>query len=142
MLLKKIAQKIMQSKIEEMQCEINRLRNDALNQSSDWSKTLTHTTDLVQKQQNKIDELNDQIKDLKYQNDILRQYYHLDEEPSEEIQTKMRIDMRCHDLERELDRQRIIVDMAKTIFPLYRYNCISNQFADARTMTNYSCRFW
>lgn len=119
MLLKKIAQKIMQSKIEEMQCEINRLRKDALNQSEDWSKVLKETSDLVKKQQNKIDELNDQIKDLKYQNDILRQYYHLDEEPSEEIQTKMRIDMRCHDLERELDRQRVIVDISRMVFSFF-----------------------
>lgn len=139
MLLKKIAQKIMQSKIEEMQCEINGLRKDALNQSEDWSKTLKETSDLVKKQQNKIDELNDQIKDLKYQNDILRQYYHLDEEPSEEIQTKMRIDMRCHDLERELDRQRVIVDISRIAFPMLP----CNQIANARTMMEYPLyRLW
>ena len=139
MLLKKIAQKIMQSKIEEMQCEINRLRNDALKQSEDWSKTLKETSDLVKKQQNKIDDLNDQIKDLKYQNDILRQYYHLDEEPSEEVQTKMRIDMRCHDLERELDRQRVIVDISRMAFPILP----CNQIANTRTMMEYPLyRLW
>lgn len=139
MLLKKIAQKIMQSKIEEMQCEINRLRKDALNQSEDWSKTLKETSDLVKKQQNKIDDLNDQIKDLKYQNDILRQYYHLDEEPSEEIQTKMRIDMRCHDLERELDRQRVIVDISRMASPILP----CNQIANIRTMMEYPpYRLW
>lgn len=139
MLLKKIAQKIMQSKIEEMQCEINRLRNDALNQSEDWSKILKETSDLAKKQQNKIDDLNDQIKDLKYQNDILRQYYHLDEEPSEEIQTKIRIDMRCHDLERELDRQRVIADISRIAFPILP----CNQIANIRTMMEYPhYRLW
>lgn len=139
MLLKKIAQKIMRSKIEEMQCEINRLRNDALKQSEDCGKTLKETSDLVKKQQNKINDLNDQIKDLKYQNDILRQYYHLDEEPSEEIQTKMRIDMRCHDLERELDRQRVIVDISRMAFPMLP----CNQIANIRTMMEYPpYRLW
>lgn len=130
MLLKKIARKIMQSKIEEMQCEINRLRKDALNQSEDWSKAFKETSDLVKKQQNTIDDLNDQIKDLKYQNDILRQYYHLDEEPSEEIQIKMRIDMRCHDLERELDHQRYITDISRMAISILPYN----QIANIRTM--------
>ena len=139
MILKKIAQKIMQSKIEEMQCEINRLRNDALNQSEDWSKILKETSDLVKKQQNKIDELNDQIKDLKYQNDVLRQYYHLDEEPSEEIRTRMRIDMRCHDLERELDHQRNIADISRMVYPMLSWN----QIADTRTMMGWnSYRLW
>lgn len=138
-MLKKIAQKIMKSKIEEMQCEINRLRKDALNQSEDWSKTLKETSELVKKQQNKIDELNDQIKDLKYQNDILRQYYRLDEEPSEEIQTKMHIDMRCHDLERELDHQRTIADISRIVYPMLSWN----QIADTRTMMGWnSYRLW
>lgn len=125
-ILKKIAQKIMQSKIEEMQCEINKLRNDVLNQSEDWSKSLKEASDLMKKQQNEIDDLNDQIKDLKYQNDILRRYYHLDEEPSEEIQTRIRIDMRCHDLERELDHQRNIADISRIVVPILSCNHIAN----------------
>lgn len=139
MFLKKLARWIMKFEIQEMQNEIKELRSSGLEQSEDWSKTLTHTTDLVQKQQDIIEELNDQIKDLKYQNDILRQYYHLDEEPSEEIQTKMRIDMRCHDLERELDRQRVIVDISRMVFPIRP----CNQIANIRMMMEYPpYRLW
>ena len=143
-MLKKIAQKIMKSKIEEMQNEINELRNNGLKQSEEWSKALKEMADLTQKQKYKIDELNDEIKDLKHQNDMLRQYYHLNEEPSEEVQTKMRIDMRCHDLERELDHQRNIADMAKVTLPLlnYNYDLINNQFANMLTMTKYGGRYW
>ena len=144
MLLKKIARKILKSEIEKMQEEIKDLRKSGIDNTAEINKLMNETVKLTDQYKNTINELNDQIKDLKYQNDLMRQYYHLDEEPSEEIQTRIRIDMRCHDLERELDHQRNIADMAKVTLPLlnYNYGLINNQFANMWTMAKYGGGFW
>ena len=144
MLLKKIARKILKSEIEKMQEEIKDLRKSGIDEMTQIANSMQENVKLTDQYKNTIDELNDQIKDLKYQNDILRQYYHLDEEPSEEIQAKMHIDMRCHNLERELDRQRNIADMVKVTLPLlnYNYGLINNRFANMLTMTKYGGGFW
>lgn len=125
MLLKKIARKILKSEIEKMQEEIKDLRKLGIDNTTQITTLTQETVKLTNQYKNTVNELNDQIKDLEYQNNMLRRYYHLDEEPSEEVQIKMRIDMRCHDLERELDHQRTIADTAKLLSPLVYNNYLS-----------------
>lgn len=137
MLLKKIAQKIMKPKIDELQKEIDDLQKMRNHEFELYTTTENESMELLKKQTKMIEDLKDKIKDLQYQNDILRQYYHLDEEPSEEIQAKIRIDMRCHDLERELDHQRIIADLAgKSIL------ATQSQIANLQTMMMMPMRYF
>lgn len=131
--IKKIARKILRTEIKELQDKITESYQNNLHDSETWSKALKTARDITEIQRREIDELNNEVKDLKYQNGILRQYYHLNEEPSEEIQTKMRIDIRCHDLERELDHQRNIADVAKMALPIFQ----CNQIANMQTMMGY-----
>lgn len=143
-MLKTIARRILKNEIERKDKELKDLRDEnfrLIQTQSDFSyKVLSDTR--AHKQI--IDNLKDEIKDLQYQNEMLRKYYHMDREPSEEEQIKMRIDMRCHDLERELDHQRNIADMAKVTLPLlsYNYGSINNQFVNMLTMTKYGGRYW
>lgn len=121
-MLKTIARRILKNEIERKEKELKDLRDEnfrLIQTQSDFSyKVLSDTR--AHKQT--IDKLNDEIKDLQYQNDMLRKYYHLDREPSEEEQIKMRINMRCHDLERELDHQRNLADTLRMAKPLFYIN--------------------
>ena len=122
MLLKKIARRILKNEIERKEKELKDLRDEnfrLIQTQSDFSSKVLR--DMSAHKQT-IDNLNDEIKDLQYQNEMLRKYYHLDREPSEEEQIKMRIDMRCHDLERELDHQRNLADTLRMAKPLFYIN--------------------
>lgn len=54
--------------------------------------------------------LKNQIEELQSRIDILYQYYRLDDEPTQEERTRMRIDMRVHELEMENLRLKSIAD--------------------------------
>ena len=64
-----------------------------------------------------INELTTKNKDLKERNDILekenavfRQYYHLDEEPSQETKDKMYLDQRYREMDREIIRLQALLE--------------------------------
>ena len=121
-MLKTIARKILKNEIERKDKELKDLRDEnfrLIQTHSDFSNKVLND---MSAHKQIIDNLNDEIKDLEYQNEMLRKYYHLDREPSEEEQIKIRIDMRCHDLERELDHQRNLADTLKMVKPLFYIN--------------------
>ena len=57
--------------------------------------------DVKQKYEKAIQNKDDEIDELKRKIDILYSYYDLDKEASQETKTKMRLDMRIHELEME-----------------------------------------
>lgn len=121
-MIKRLARWILRN---ETNSEIQRLKNEL--------KMYTDAADDIQKeirkQQNQItqktnelsrlhtdyDALKTKCEELKEQNAILRQYYHLDEEPSQETIDKMYLDEKYREQEKELVQLRAYKEMRSSI---------------------------
>lgn len=97
-MLKWIARKILSNEIydykyeiDKLNCELETLKKDVVTLSGRANRC----GDL--ERQNKS--LEKENETLKKENGIFREYYKLNEEPSDEIKAKIHIDMRIHDLE-------------------------------------------
>ena len=102
-MLKKIANKILKNEIDELEKKIKDLNekyyeviNERANDQAEIAKKLEE-----------IESKNEIIKQLTDENDILKKYYHLDSEPTDEEKIKIRIDLKIHDLEMQLMQERI-----------------------------------
>ena len=72
--------------------------NEKLKEEQATVDALGHT---IEDRDDTISALKKDIEKLKIERDILYKYYEIDKEPSQEVKTQMRIDMRVHDLELE-----------------------------------------
>lgn len=70
------------------------------------SSTITQKTNELSMLQTNYDALKRKCTELESQNAILRQYYHLDEEPSQETIDKMYLDEKYREQEKELTQLR------------------------------------
>jgi len=100
--LKKIARKILANEIKEM-------KDEKANLYADYCKSINERMDKqrenirdMEKLRKEIEAYKKQIKDLTDQNEIMRKYYELDKDPSDEEKIKIRIDLKIHDLEMQL----------------------------------------
>lgn len=85
-------------RIEELEKELYTSRQY---REYEKQKAADELNDIKQKYEKTIQSKNDEIDELKRKIDILYSYYDLDKEASQETKTKMRIDMRIHELEME-----------------------------------------
>ena len=104
MIFKKIAKRILKDEIDELKQAIKEERNkyyDSLKErADDQAKTAKDLEDLKS--------CHETIKQLTSENEILKKYYHLDSEPTDEEKIKIRIDLKIHDLEMQLIRERLM----------------------------------
>lgn len=126
-MLKEWARKILKDEIKKIEVykddlerkdiEINDL-NERLNQCAKYRDDYSGENMRLRDQ---LKECQSKIKELEEQNAILRQYYKLDEEPSQELKDKMYLDERIREMDKELTKYRTIAECAKTIIqpPVY-----------------------
>ena len=106
-----------------------------------WKKTCDELQETINelKEENKNlkninDKLNTQIIDIKQlskENEIMRKYYKVDEEPSPEIQAKILADLRLHDMEFKILQEKLsecrqklyFNQMAALASPIYYPRC-------------------
>lgn len=99
-------------RIKELEKELEETKRqreiywDELNASKQYrfdekQKAADELNDIKQKYEKAIQNKDDEIDELKRKIDILYSYYDLDKEASQETKTKMRLDMRIHELEME-----------------------------------------
>ena len=102
---KKVRIKELEKELEETQRQREVYRHE-LNVSRQYrfdekQKAADELNDIKQKYEKAIQNKDDEIDELKRKIDILYSYYDLDKEASQETKTKMRLDMRIHELEME-----------------------------------------
>lgn len=102
MILKKIASKILKNEIDDLKQKLKTQEDkyyEVLKErADDQAKTAKDLEDLRSK--------SEAIKQLTEENEILRKYYRLDLEPTDEEKIKIRIDLKIHDLEMQLLQER------------------------------------
>ena len=120
-MFKKIARRVLTDELKQLerQSEYASATEENLRDSR---QELAHLKERYKTAADKISSLKRKIDDLEYQNAMLREYYDIDKEPSDEIKMKMRINDRIHQLELEVTRleSRLLApQVAYTLSPLY-----------------------
>ena len=103
MIIKKIANKILKTEMDELKQKIEKQRKE-------YYELIQERTNDAAKEAKYLEEIkskNDQIKKLTDENDLLKKYYHLDSEPTDQEKIQMRIDLKIHDLEMALMQERM-----------------------------------
>ena len=97
-MFKRLAKFILRREIKDYEDRIAYLKEDRDKDQKDLDTTLIK----LNAQMNQTFNYQQQIDDLTKENTILKEYYHLDQEPTEEQQTKIRINLKIHELEMRL----------------------------------------
>lgn len=101
-MFKKFARYILRKEISD----IKRQKDDYIKEYdkllNDHIKIVNEHDDYVKKYDIEMKCALKRIAQLEKENEIMRKYYRLDQEPSEDIQAKVLLNIRCHDLEREI----------------------------------------
>ena len=103
MIIKKIANKILKTEMDELKQKIEE-------QSKEYYKLIQERTNDATKDAIYMEEIkskNDLIKKLTDENELLKKYYHLDSEPTDQEKIQIRINLKIHDLEMALMQERI-----------------------------------
>lgn len=104
MILKKLAKRILKDEIDELKQalkkESDKYYESLKERAEDQAKTAKDLADLKS--------CRETIEQLKSENEILKKYYHLDSEPTDEEKIKIRIDLKIHDLEIQLIQERLM----------------------------------
>lgn len=122
MILKKIAKRILKDEIDELKQTIKE-------ESDKYYESLKERADDQEKTAKDLADLkscHETIKQLTSENEILKKYYHLDSEPTDEEKIKIRIDLKIHDLEMQLIRERLMaieIGQCATIQTYYSNMC-------------------
>lgn len=106
--IKNIARKILQTEIEELKEKVERFESRNLELRGELAEIEgKHQDQLSEVRKEKYEEIAEKAKaerrlqELEKENQILRQYYDLDKEPSDEIKTKIHIDLEINRLKEE-----------------------------------------
>ena len=102
-MLKKIANKILKNEIDDLEKKIKDLNEKYYELANEYANGQAE----IAKKSEEIKSKNETIEQLTDENDILKKYYHLDSEPTDEEKIKIRIDLKIHDLEMQLIQERI-----------------------------------
>lgn len=106
-MFKKIARRILKNEIDKLKQE-NEMQSkehwDSINEHTKREHELTKQIELIKGELKTAEEIS---KNLSAENEIMRKYYHLDSEPTDEEKIKIRIDLRIHELETQIIKERI-----------------------------------
>ncbi len=125
-MFKRLARFILRREIKDYEDRIAYLKEDRDKDQKDLDTTLIK----LNAQMNQTFNYQQQIDDLTKENTILKEYYHLDQEPTEEQQTKIRINLKIHELEMRLLQMSSFTSGIAAMS--YNYNA----------MNAYSYRMW
>ena len=106
-MLKKIARRVLKNEIEKLKQEneiLSKEHWDSINKHADKEYELTRQIELIKE---KLKTTEEASKNLSAENEIMRKYYRLDSEPTDEEKIKIRIDLRIHELEMQIIKERI-----------------------------------
>lgn len=110
-MLKKIARKILDGEIKKYEERLDENRKDYHDIVDKYNDKCSEALKLTKEKRDMLDKMTD----LEKRVEIMEQYYKLDEEPSDEAKTKIRTDLKIHDLEMQLLNQRQTV----VPYPIY-----------------------
>ena len=125
-MFKRLARFILRREIKDYEDRITSLRENRDKDQKDLDTTLTK----LSTQMDQTLAYQKQIDDLTKENAILKEYYHLDQEPTEEQQAKIRINLKIHELEMRLLQMSSFTSGLAAMS--YNYNA----------MNAYSYRMW
>jgi len=113
-MFKKLIKRILEKELQQKDAEIKeeKDRNEVL-ESALLNERVTNNelTDQLNEAKNQLKPYKKKIEQLEEENAVLRQYYLLNEEPSQETKDKMYLDMKCLELRRENDRLKAISEV-------------------------------
>lgn len=127
-MFKKLARYILRKEIADIKKQRDDYRKDFIEWSDQHAQIVRKYDDEITKCKNEIASLMEKLKNSEEENNILREYYHLDQELSEEIQAKILLNLRCHDLEREVTSLKCqLSDTKKQLDDIKAVESIKNQ---------------
>lgn len=97
----------LKNEIEKLKQENERLSKEhwnLINEHAEKEYELERQIELIKEKSKIIEEAS---KNLSAENEIMRKYYRLDSEPTDEEKIKIRIDLRIHELEMQIIKDRI-----------------------------------
>ena len=106
-MLKKIARRILKNEIEKLKQEkeiLNKEYLDSINERAKRENELIRQIESIKEKLKTAEEVSEK---LSAENEIMRKYYRLDSEPTDEEKIKIRIDLRIHELEMQIMKERI-----------------------------------
>ena len=124
-MFEKLARKILKSEFEHKERRIKEAEENeaeayaARDEAQEANRNLLAENDNLE---NKVVALTNKVKDLEEQNAILRQYYSLDKEPSQETKDKMYLDMKYREMDKQLTEFKAIAKCINEI----RINAIAS----------------
>lgn len=106
-MLKKIARRILKNEIEKLKQENETLSKehwDLINKHAEMEHEHIKQIKSIKEKLKTTEEVS---KNLSAENEIMRKYYRLDSEPTDEEKIKIRIDLRIHELEMQIIKDRM-----------------------------------
>lgn len=106
-MLKKIARKILKNEIDKLKQENETLSKEHFDLINKYANRECEFTKQIESIKEKSKTIEEASKNLSAENEIMRKYYRLDSEPTDEEKIKIRIDLRIHELEMQIIKERI-----------------------------------
>ena len=105
-MLKRFARWLLKEEMKELKDEAESYRSKWKDSVDDYVRLSRSLTDEIGQIKVKLVASMKEKERLKEENDLMRVYYKVDEEPSEEEKMKIHIDLRIHQLEMDLNTAR------------------------------------
>ena len=105
-MLKRFARWLLKEEIKKLEDEVESCRSELKDSVNDYIRLSRSCRDEIGETKARLDASMKENERLKEENDLMRVYYKVDEEPSEEEKMKIHIDLRIHQLEMDLNMAR------------------------------------
>ena len=106
-MLKKIARKILKNEIEKLKQEKETQSKEYWDLINEHTKKEYEHTNQIKLLKEELKTAKESSKNLSAENEIMRKYYRLDSEPTDDEKIKIRIDLRIHELEMQIMKERL-----------------------------------
>ena len=119
--LKKWAKKILKDELNDLKDELNELKGDLKHykeQAAELQDRCDNLNEAKLEAMKTIRERNEKLKELKQENVILKKYYHLYDEPTEEQEIEIRAKLKVRDLQKEIDQYKLMLQQSRIYFPV------------------------
>ena len=106
-MLKKIARRILKNEIEKLKQEKETQSKEYWNLINEHAKKENEHASQIESLKKELKTAEEVSKNMSAENEIMRKYYRLDSEPTDEEKIKIRIDLRIHELEMQIMKERL-----------------------------------
>lgn len=118
-MLKKIARRVLKNEIEKLKQENETLSKEHWESINEHAKKEHELIKQIESIKGELKTIEEASKNLSAENEIMRKYYRLNSEPTDEEKIKIRIDLRIHELEMQIIKERIaFLERSRTFMPL------------------------